>query len=153
MLYGMIRVPFVYNSALRKCDFRGGWFVSPKNRGRTKKTQGWTGLKSGAVVWQWVPTFKEAVPPQEPYLDLYPFPTTPTPTLTPTPTFTPLLGPYPLGATKPQWWSFSTGHESSNPLPRVVTSVQPVRPSPHLSGPETTRTPFSRGACAVRCSM
>ena len=49
----MIGVPFVYNSALRKFDFRGRWSVSPKNKGRSKKT----------VVWQWVPTFKEAVPP------------------------------------------------------------------------------------------
>ena len=38
-----------------------------KNRGRSKKTggggAGGQGQKAGAVVWQWVPTFKEAVPP------------------------------------------------------------------------------------------
>ena len=39
--------PFVYNFALRKFDFRGRWSATPKNRGRSKKTQGWTGLKSG----------------------------------------------------------------------------------------------------------
>ena len=56
--------PFLYNSALRKFYFRGLWSVSPKNRGQSKKTEGWTGLKKmWAVVWQWVPTFKEAVPP------------------------------------------------------------------------------------------
>ena len=38
---------WIDNSALRKFDFRGRWSVSPKNRGRSKKTQGWTGLKSG----------------------------------------------------------------------------------------------------------
>ena len=48
MLYGMIGVPFVHNSAFRKFDFRGRWSVSPKNRGRSKKTQKWTGLKSGS---------------------------------------------------------------------------------------------------------
>ena len=34
--------------------------------GRAKKTEGLTGQKSRAVVWQWVPTFKEAVPPRPP---------------------------------------------------------------------------------------
>ena len=47
MLYGIIGVPFVYNFALRKFDFRGRWSATPKNRGRSKKTQGWIGLKSG----------------------------------------------------------------------------------------------------------
>ena len=46
MLYGMIGVTFVYNSALRKFDFRGRWFVSPKNGGRSKKAQGQTDLKN-----------------------------------------------------------------------------------------------------------
>ena len=57
MLYGMIGVPFVYNSALRQLDFTGRWSVSPKNRGRSRKThdQERTGMKKqGAVVWQWV---------------------------------------------------------------------------------------------------
>ena len=30
---------------------------------RSKKTQGRTALKNWAVVWQWVATFKEALPP------------------------------------------------------------------------------------------
>ena len=38
--------PFVYNLELRKFDFRGQWSATPKNRGRSKKTQGWTGLES-----------------------------------------------------------------------------------------------------------
>ena len=42
MLYGMIGIPFVYNSALRKFDFRSRWSVSPKNRGWSKKTEGQT---------------------------------------------------------------------------------------------------------------
>ena len=59
MLYGMIGVPFSYNSALRKFDFRGRWSATPKNQGRSKKT--------GTVVWQHsVATFKEAVPPPPP---------------------------------------------------------------------------------------
>ena len=43
----MSGVPFVYNSALRKFDFRGRWSVSPKNSGPSKKTEDQTGLKSG----------------------------------------------------------------------------------------------------------
>ena len=37
MLYGMIGVPFVNNSALRKFDFRGRWSVSHKKRGAVKE--------------------------------------------------------------------------------------------------------------------
>ena len=63
MLYGKIGVTIVYNFALRKFDFRGWWSATPKIGGRSKKTQGKTALKTEAVVWQWVGTFKEAVPP------------------------------------------------------------------------------------------
>ena len=49
--------------ALRNLDFRGRWSATPKNRGRSAKTQGWTALKTGAVFGQWVASFKEAVPP------------------------------------------------------------------------------------------
>ena len=38
---------FIYNFALRKFDFRGWWSATPKNRGWSKKTQVWTGLKNG----------------------------------------------------------------------------------------------------------
>ena len=34
-----------------------------KNRGRKKRLRGGQCRKAGVVVWQWVPTFKEAVPP------------------------------------------------------------------------------------------
>ena len=47
MLYGKIRVTIVYNFALKNCDFRGRWFATPKNRGRSKKTQRRTALKNG----------------------------------------------------------------------------------------------------------
>ena len=40
------------------CDF--------KNRGRSKKTVVERVKKTRALVWQWVPTFKEAVPPPPP---------------------------------------------------------------------------------------
>ena len=40
MLYGMIGVPFIYNSALRKFDFRGQWSVSPNSRGGVKDNSG-----------------------------------------------------------------------------------------------------------------
>ena len=65
-----IGVTFVCNFALRRCDFRGWWSATPKNRGRSKKTQEQTALKSrrGAVVWQWEATFKEAVLPPPPPL-------------------------------------------------------------------------------------
>ena len=48
-LCGINGVPFVYNFALRNFDFRGQWSVTPKNRGQSKKTQGWTVLKNGGV--------------------------------------------------------------------------------------------------------
>ena len=41
-----------------------------KNRGGKKRLRGGQCQKAGAVVWQWVPTFKEAVPP--PPQDLVP---------------------------------------------------------------------------------
>ena len=37
-----------------------------KNKGRSKKTEGRTRPKARVVVWQWVPTFREAVPPPPP---------------------------------------------------------------------------------------
>ena len=37
----------LYNFTLRKFDFRGQLSVTPKNRGRSKKTQGRTALKNG----------------------------------------------------------------------------------------------------------
>ena len=44
--------------------------ATPKNRGRSRKTQGGgrgeRDLKNRVVVWQWVVTFKEAVPPPPP---------------------------------------------------------------------------------------
>ena len=39
----------MYNFALKKLDFREWWFQTPKNRVRSKKTQGRTGLKNGGV--------------------------------------------------------------------------------------------------------
>ena len=42
-----IIVTFVYNFALTIFYFRGTWFQTPKNRGRSKKTQGRTALKNG----------------------------------------------------------------------------------------------------------
>ena len=67
MICERIEVPFVCNFALRKFEFTGGWSATPKNRGRSKKTQGRRALKNGgAVVWQWVVTFIEAVPPPPP---------------------------------------------------------------------------------------
>ena len=47
----IIWITFVGNYALRICDFGGRWSVTLKNR---------------VVVWQLVPTFKEAVPPPPP---------------------------------------------------------------------------------------
>ena len=47
-------------------DFGGRWSVTLKNRGGQRKLRGGQGQKAGAVVWQWVPTFKEAVPPRAP---------------------------------------------------------------------------------------
>ena len=46
-VYGIIGVPFVYIFALRKFDFKGRGSVTPKNKGRSKKIQGRTGLKNG----------------------------------------------------------------------------------------------------------
>ena len=37
----------MYNFALKKFDFRGRWFQTPKNRGWSKKTQGRTALNNG----------------------------------------------------------------------------------------------------------
>ena len=37
----------LYSFALRKYDFRGQWSATLKNRGRSKKTQELTALKSG----------------------------------------------------------------------------------------------------------
>ena len=39
------------------------WSVTLKNNGQSKKTEWRTGQKTRVVVLQWVPTFKEAVPP------------------------------------------------------------------------------------------
>ena len=46
MLYGKIGVTILYNFALRKVYFRGRLSASPKNRGRSKKTQERTALKN-----------------------------------------------------------------------------------------------------------
>ena len=43
MLDEIIRVPLVYNYALRKFDFRGQWSATPKNRGQSRVDR----LKSG----------------------------------------------------------------------------------------------------------
>ena len=49
---------------IKQYDFRGRWSVTLKNRGRSKKmVKGRHLWKTGAVEWQWVATFKEAVPP------------------------------------------------------------------------------------------
>ena len=40
MLYGMIGVPFVLNSALRKFDFIGQWSVSQKKKEAVKENSG-----------------------------------------------------------------------------------------------------------------
>ena len=45
MLYEISGVSFVCNFAFRRFDFRGRWSATPQNRGWSKKTQGWTGLK------------------------------------------------------------------------------------------------------------
>ena len=37
----------MYNFALKTFDFRGWWFQTPENRGRSKKTQRRTALKNG----------------------------------------------------------------------------------------------------------
>ena len=66
MLYREIDVMFVYNFAPRKFDFKGTWSATPQNRGWPKKTEGQNDLKSAVVVWQWVATFKEAIPPPPP---------------------------------------------------------------------------------------
>ena len=39
--------PFFIQFCIEKVRFRGQWSVSLKNRGRSKKTQGRTGLKNG----------------------------------------------------------------------------------------------------------
>ena len=52
----------VYNFVLRKYDFRGWWSATLKNRMHSKETQGLKALKSRDGSWQWVPTFKQAVP-------------------------------------------------------------------------------------------
>ena len=46
MLYGKIGVTILYNFALRKFYFRGQRSATPKNRGRSKKTQERTALKN-----------------------------------------------------------------------------------------------------------
>ena len=48
-LYGMIEALFVYNSALRKFDFRERWSVSPKNSGRLFRDCGSTMTGLGRV--------------------------------------------------------------------------------------------------------
>ena len=48
-------------------DFGGAVVCDPsKTGGGQSKLRGGQGQKAGAVVWQWVPTFKEAVPPTPP---------------------------------------------------------------------------------------
>ena len=44
---GKVIGTIVYKFALKKFDFRGWWFATPKNRGRSKKTQGLRALKNG----------------------------------------------------------------------------------------------------------
>ena len=46
MLYVRVNCTLVYKTALRKYDFREQWSVTPKNRGQSKKIQGWTAVKS-----------------------------------------------------------------------------------------------------------
>ena len=58
-----IWIGFVGNFVLRMSDFGGRWSVILKNRGRSQKLRAGQGQKARAVVWQWVPTFKEVVPP------------------------------------------------------------------------------------------
>ena len=48
MLCATNGVTFVYNFALRKFDFRGQWSATPKNRGRSKTTQGPRALENGS---------------------------------------------------------------------------------------------------------
>ena len=62
MLFGKIGVAFVYNFAFRKYD-DGGGLQLPKIGGSQIKLRGRQPRKTGAVVWQWVVSFKEAVPP------------------------------------------------------------------------------------------
>ena len=55
---------FVGNYPLRIiCDFGAVVCDSKKIGGGQRKPRGREGKKNRAVVWQWVPTFKEAVPP------------------------------------------------------------------------------------------
>ena len=66
MVYGRIGLTFVYSSALKKYDFRGQWSATLKNRGGQRKLKFGQPWKAGAVVWQLVATFKEAVTPPPP---------------------------------------------------------------------------------------
>ena len=56
----------VGNFVLRMSDFGGRWSVTLKNRGGQRKLRGGQGQKARAIVCQWVPTFKEAMPPPPP---------------------------------------------------------------------------------------
>ena len=53
------------NFVLRMFDFGWWWSMTLKNRigGGKKRLRGGQRQKARAVVWQWVHTFKEAVPP------------------------------------------------------------------------------------------
>ena len=53
----------MYNFVSRKFDFRGRWSATPKNRGRSKKTQGRTAMKNGDGSLAVGSYPKEAVPP------------------------------------------------------------------------------------------
>ena len=46
-LYGIIGVTFVYDFVLRKCDLKGPYSATSKNRGWAKKNEGWIAVKSG----------------------------------------------------------------------------------------------------------
>ena len=62
-LFRRLWVTFVDNFVLRMFDFGGRWTMNLKNRGGIERMRGGQCRKAVAVVWQWVPTFKEAVPP------------------------------------------------------------------------------------------
>ena len=63
MLSGRIGVTFVYAFTVRKYYFRGQWSATPKNGGWSKRTLGWTVLKSGGSTLEVGTYLQEAVPP------------------------------------------------------------------------------------------
>ena len=53
----------LHNFVLIKYILAGGGLHPPQNKGRSKRTEGRTALKCRDGVWQWIASFKEAVPP------------------------------------------------------------------------------------------